>query len=136
MAKTVLFQAALLLLFIAGGHSQPPLAPLITPNTTITPPCVTAIMRCKADKACAPLYAAFEESCRQERNKISANCTQQCRGSILLLVNQPLGLATLLCDCGSAPIVSAACRTSQTNLQANCFPAPPPGMLQPCHGTL
>ena len=136
MAKSVLFQAALLLIFIAGGHSQSPGTPTVTPKPLQT--CVAAIASCRNDTGCARLYAAFEGSCRQERDSMRANCSSQCMGAVhsLVFLGYPLGLATLLCDCGSASLAAAACRTSQMNLQANCLPAPPPGMLQSCHATL
>lgn len=126
MAKCVLFQAALLLHFIAGGHSQTPVPP--SPTPTVLPSCGTLIASCMADAACSRLYAAFEENCKQELASMPANCTEQCMGAILSL-GHPLGFSTLLCDCGSSSLAAAACRASQVNLQANCFPAPPPGML-------
>ena len=127
MAKSVLFQAALLLLFVAGGHSQAPVTPPVPP--TELPPCAVAIAKCKSDSACSILYAAFEQNCEQERGSTPANCTQECLKFMYALLGNPLGLTTLLCDCGSSLIAAGACRASQDNLQANCFPAPPPGML-------
>ena len=120
MAK---FEAALLLLFVAGGISQPPVVP---PAPMGLPLCTTAIARCEADTACASSYAAFEESCKEERDGMPVNCTQGCRSAIFALNAHSLGAATLSCNCSNPlPLLARTCLTSQTNLLANCFPAPP-----------
>ena len=126
-----MFQAALLLLFIAGVHAQPPTVVPPTPPPAETPPCVWAIARCREDAECAPLYAAFEGACSLERQSTPANCTNQCLLLFYALLSNPLGAGTMMCDCGSLPLLSAACRASRSNLRANCFPPPPPGRFKP-----
>ena len=123
----MMFQAVLLFLFIGGVHAQPP---TVVPPTE-PPPCVGALASCKEDADCAPLYAAFESTCSLERQSAPANCTNECIMVYYDLLANPLGLDTMMCDCGSFPLVSAACRTSRSNLLANCFPPPPPGMFKP-----
>ena len=132
MAQTAM---VLLLPLIAGGLSQ--LQPSALPPTapTTLPLCTTAIARCQAETACARSYAAFEESCREERSGMPVDCGRECTASVYELIGHPLGAATLLCDCPRSrlnPFVVTACRTSQINLAANCF-TPPPGMLMSWH---
>lgn len=125
-----MLQAALLLLFIAGVHAQPTAVVTPTPPTG-PPPCDGALARCRGDAECASLYEAFEGTCSLELDSTPANCTKECMLSFYALLSNPLGVDTMMCDCGSFPPDSAACRASRSNLRANCFPPPPPGMFKP-----
>ena len=109
---------------------MPTKKPVVSPAPMRLPLCTTAIARCRADTTCASSYAAFEESCKEERGGMPVNCTQGCRSAIIVLITHPLGTAALTCNCSNPlPLLARTCLASQTNLQTNCFPAPP-GTLQ------
>lgn len=97
-----------------GSRPLPPPRPTLGP-TLCTPTSVA--IACNQDSTCAPLLTAYNSACRFAFQGI--NCSQQCRQSLSVVLQDPIGkrFEDPQCGCGS----DAACVQISQNLMRACF---------------